>query len=204
MIEEPESWSFKIVPAVHGYYGDIDLEKTKYIVLARLYERDPEELWTKCQVLLFLQEKISRTFTSILRHDPTEGDGRHIQLRREEDGSVTLTEILRHNHKLRSLIGIRAPMLLAALFDTAKLLTREDSKDQQIHLDGTRGPLNHDRVPYAPITAIYLKPAQGQTAREVPSHPEGDGSSSQPAYPAWTKKRSRNPGLDLTLAIVRS
>ena len=43
MIEQPASWNFKIVPTVHDYFGDVDLEKTKYYVseIATLYEKDP-------------------------------------------------------------------------------------------------------------------------------------------------------------------
>ena len=83
--------------------------------------------------------KRPRTFTAILRPDPTEGDGRHIELRRARDGSVTLKEILRHN-QLRSLVGIGAPMLLAALFDAAKvrvaMAVTTTGPAKQIHLDG--------------------------------------------------------------------
>ena len=105
------------------------------------------------------------------RSDPTEGDGRHIQLRRAQDGSVTLKEILRHNHTNFD------PLLASehlCYFDTAKvriamaILTRH-----QIYSMVFGGPLNHDHLPDAPIAKIYLKPAQGQPARH--------GSSSQPA-----------------------
>ena len=144
-------------------------------------------------MLLFPSREDFKILYSDSTHDPTEVDGRHIQLRREKDASMTLREILRHNHKLRSLIGIRAPMLLAARFDTAKVriamavMTKEDSKGPP-PANSPRwysgGPLNHDYLPHAPITKIYLK---GQTAREVPSHPEGDGSSSHQHMEPWTR-----------------
>ena len=79
MIEQPGFLNFKIAPTAHDYYGDVDLEKTKYYAseIAKLYAKDPEGLCTKCQLLLFIQEKILRTFTAILRHDVSQGDGKH-------------------------------------------------------------------------------------------------------------------------------
>ena len=59
MIAAPGSWNFKVVPTVHDCFGEIDLGKTRFCAseIATLYGKDSEGLWTKCQILFFLQKK---------------------------------------------------------------------------------------------------------------------------------------------------
>ena len=72
---------------------------------------------------LYIQDKISRTFNAILRHQKPGRETRHKPLPREPDGSIRLDTILKNNPKLRSYCGIRGLLLLASIHDNVKTRT---------------------------------------------------------------------------------
>ena len=120
--DHPLTWHMQIVPTVFNYQGNVDLPETHRNVraLAKILNTEDQSLWVTAQLLLFLQEKISRVITAVLRHTSDSEHERHRPLPRETDGSIRLDNILKGIPKLRSYCGNNALLLIAAPFHVSK------------------------------------------------------------------------------------
>ena len=108
-----------IIPMV-CHNGNIDLEKTIHNVeqVCKYFRMDPSKAKQITDLILWRIERMSRSFSGCLRHDPRHGI--HKECRRQvnmgPDGSVELYDALTCITHARNFIGNKPGLLLMVMF----------------------------------------------------------------------------------------
>ena len=116
---QSEVYGTDIIPMV-CHNGNIDLEKTVQNVeqVCKYFHMDPSKAKQITDLILWRIERMSRSFSGCLRHDPRHGI--HKECRRQvdmgPDGSVQLYDALTCITHARNFIGNKPGLLLMAMF----------------------------------------------------------------------------------------
>ena len=116
---QSEVYGTDIVPMV-CHNGNIDLEKTVQNVeqVCKYFRMDPSKAKQITDLILWRIERMSRSFSGCLRHDPRHGIHKECkrQVEMGPDGSVELYDALTCITHARNFIGNKPGLLLMAMF----------------------------------------------------------------------------------------
>ena len=162
LYEPPMTWHMKIAPTVHDYHGNLDISQTRPNVeeLSRVYDRNSGETRTVAQLILFTQEKVSRIFTAVLRHEPGESSY-HKLLPRKRDGSTCLRHVFEASPKLWNL---RAHAHPSWIHPRSEHPSHSSMKMNRMPLYGSKAKA-HGSVLNKKVKETYVRATHGQTDR---------------------------------------